>query len=140
MKLILTLLTTIFTFLLPIKALILSVILFVLLDTIIGVYAVIKIHGWKSFRSGKLFNIAPKTFLYCSTIVLSFLVDKFILGGSLMGIQYLLSKGISVLWIYIEVKSIDENSQKLGNRPFVDLIKELFIKLKGVKKDINEIV
>lgn len=139
MKLTLSFLTTIFTFLLPIKALILLVIGFVILDTISGVYATIKIKGKKSFRSGILFNIVPKTFLYSSTIILSFLIDKFILGGSLMGIQYLLSKGISVLWIYIEVKSIDENSQKLGYRPFLELIKELFTKLKGVKKDINEI-
>jgi len=139
MKLILSFLTTILTFLLPIKALILLVIGFVILDTISGIYSTIKTKGKKSFRSGLLFNIVPKTFLYSSTIILSFLIDKFILGGSLMGVQYLLSKGISVLWIYIEVKSIDENFQKLGYRPFLELVKELFTKLKGVKKDINEI-
>lgn len=139
MKILTYLLTTIFTFLLPIKALILMVIGFVILDTLMGVYVTIKKEGRKSFRSGKLWNIVPKTFLYSSTIILSFLVDKFVLGGSLMGISYLLSKSISVLWTYIEIKSIDENSQKLGNRPFLDLVKELFIKLKMIKNDINQI-
>lgn len=139
MKLLGTFITTIFTFLLPIKALVLMVVGFVLLDTITGVYATIKNNGRKSFRSGILFNIVPKTFLYSSTIVLSFLVDKFVVGGSLMGISFLLSKACSVLWTYVEIKSVDENLQKLGHKPLIDTIKEIFMKLKLIKKDINEI-
>jgi len=139
MKLLGTFLTTLITFLLPIKALVLLVIGMVLLDTITGVYVTIKTFGRKSFRSGFLFNIVPKTFLYTSTIVLSFMVDKFILGGSLMGISLLLSKACSVLWTYIEIKSIDENLQKLGHKPLLETVKEFFVKLKLIKKDINEI-
>lgn len=139
MKLLLTFLTTIGTFLLPIKMLVVLVVCMVLLDTSTGIYATIKVFGRKSFRSGILFNIVPKTLLYTSTIVLSFIVDKFILGGSLMGIQFLLSKACAVLWTYIEVKSVDENLQKLGHKPLIDTIKEFFAKLKMFKKDINEI-
>lgn len=139
MKLLLTFLTTIGTFLLPIKMLVVLVVCMVLLDTSTGIYATIKVFGRKSFRSGILFNIVPKTLLYTSTIVLSFIVDKFILGGSLMGIQFLLSKACAVLWTYIEVKSVDENLQKLGHKPLIDTIKEFFVKLKMFKKDINEI-
>jgi hypothetical protein len=37
------------------------------------------------------------------------------------------------------MKSIDETSQKLGNRPFVFVLKDIIEKAKSFKKDINEI-
>ncbi len=134
------LLSIICTFLMPIKALVLMVMLFTLLDTITGIYAAIRIGGRKEFRSGKLWNLVPKVFMYSVTILLSFLVDSFVLGGTTLGIKFLISKACSVLWTYVEVKSIDENSQKLGNRPFLDVVKELLRKAASLKKDINKIV
>jgi len=124
--------------LLPIKPLVLIVVSMVILDTIFGVWACLKIEGRQEFRSGKLWNIVPKVFLYSVTILLSFLMDKYILEGELFSIPFLLSKAISVLWIYIEGKSIDENSQKMGNRPIVIIMKELVTGIKDFKKDINE--
>ena len=50
----------------------------------------------------------------------------------------LVSKVVTIFWIYIEVKSIDETSQKLGNKSFYFTIKNLLTKLKDLKKDINE--
>ena len=50
-----------------------------------------------------------------------------------------MSKVVTIFWIYIEVKSIDETSQKLGNKSFYFTIKNLHTKLKDLKKDINEI-
>lgn len=140
MKTLFGLLTVICTFLMPIKALVLTVIAFVILDTITGIYSTIKLNGRKSYRSGRLWNIVPKTFMYSGVILLSFLVDKFILGGSLLGISYMLSKAASVLFIYIETLSINENSMKLGNKSFFDILKDLVIRLKSAKKDINEII
>ena len=127
------------SFILPIKPLVLIVVSLTLLDTMIGIYASIKIDGRESFRSGKLFNIVPKVFFYSVTILISFLVDTYILGGEVFSISLLLSKSASVLWSYIEIKSIDENSQKLGNRPVMEVIKSLITGIKTVKKDINEI-
>ena len=132
------LLLTILTFLTPIKFLVLMVVGFILLDTILGVYSTIKLNGRKSYKSSRFFNIVIKTFFYTSTILLFFLVDNFILGGSLWGIPYLLSKSISVLWIYSETKSMDETSIKLGNRPIFDIIKEMVFRFKDLKKDLNE--
>jgi hypothetical protein len=34
---------------------------------------------------------------------------------------------------------MDENSQKLGNQPILDRVKELFKLFKGIKKDINKV-
>ena len=124
---------------LPIKPLVLIVVGIVLLDTIVGVYASIKMNGKKSFRSGKLFNIVPKVFFYSVTILLSFLVDKYILGGEILSIPFLLSKSACVLWTFIETKSIDENLQKLGNKPIMVTIKNLITGVKNIKKDINEL-
>ena len=124
--------------LLPIKPLVIIVISMVMLDTIFGVWACLKVEGKKEFRSGKLWNMVPKVFLYSVTILLSFMLDKYIFGGELFSIPFLLSKAISILWIYIEAKSIDENSQKMGNRPVVTIMKELVTGIKDFKKDINE--
>jgi hypothetical protein len=137
MKTFLAILTIIGSFFAPIKALILLTILFVVADTIFGVYATIKLNGKDSFRSGKLFNIVVKTFFYASTIMLSFLIDKFIFGGAINGIAYLLSKAATLFWIYIESKSLDETSMKLGNRSVWVIAKEAIWKYRDLKKDIN---
>jgi hypothetical protein len=42
-------------------------------------------------------------------------------------------------WIYIEIKSLDESSIKLGNKSFWVLLKEIN-KLKDIKKDLNDII
>ena len=124
---------------LPIKPLVLIVVSIVFLDTIVGIYSSIKIEGKKSFRSGKLWNIVPKVFFYSVTILLSFLVDKYILGGETFSIPFLLSKSACVLWTFIETKSIDENLQKLGNKPIMVTIKNLITGVKKIKTDINDI-
>jgi hypothetical protein len=127
------------TFLLPIQGLLLLIISVTLLDTIVGVYVAIKKEGRASFRSGKLFNLAPKLFFYVGTTLVLFLVDKYILQGALFNVSYLLSKSISMVWVYTELKSLDELSIKLGNKPFIAKAKELVSFIKKIKTDINEV-
>jgi hypothetical protein len=127
------------TFLMPIQGLLLLVIGVVLLDTASGVYAAIKLNGRKAFRSGVLFNIAPKLFMYVGTTLLLYMTDTFIFQTQLFSIQFLLTKSISMIWVYTELKSIDENSQKLGNKPFLDNARDVFKIIKNFKKDINNI-
>jgi hypothetical protein len=57
----------------------------------------------------------------------------------MFGIELLFSKVIAILWIYIEVKSIDETSIKLGNKPLLTIIKEMINVFKSLKKDIGNI-
>jgi hypothetical protein len=45
---------------------------------------------------------------------------------------------MTTLWIYIEIKSLDESSIKLGNKSFWVLLK--VNKLKDIKKDLNDII
>jgi hypothetical protein len=109
-------------------------------DTVFAIYATIKLNGIKSFQSNKLFNLAIKTFFYMGSLLLAFTIDTFIVSSNTMfGIELLFSKVIAILWIYIEVKSIDETSIKLGNKPLLTIIKEMINVFKSLKKDIGNI-
>lgn len=114
--------------------------LFIFSDTVFGIYTSIKLGGVGTFKSHKLFNVVIKSFFYLTTIIMAYLIDKYILVGSVFGIDYLLAKVLTFFWIYIETKSLDESSMKLGNKSFWVLLKELINKLKSVKKDLNELI
>jgi len=130
------LLFSFFTFLTPIFGMVLLVAGFVFLDTCAGVYVARKN---KDFQSDKLFNVVVKTFFYMTTILLSFLVDTYIFENKIANIGYLSSKAVTMFWIYIECKSLDEKSVKLGNKPFHETMTALIKRIKAWKKDINEI-
>ena len=135
-----TLLVLIATILTPIKGLLLVTGMAVLLDTIFAIYTTIKLYGCKSYQSTKLFNIVVKSFFYLGSITLAFFIDTHIIGvNKIMNIDLFLSKVITIFWLYIECKSIDETSQKHGNKPFYIIIKNMLDKAKELKKDINEI-
>ena len=135
-----TVLITLLTFLTPIKGLLILTGIAVFLDTIFAIYVTIKLNGWQSYQSTKLFNIVVKSFFYFGSIVLAFFIDTHIIEqNTLFGINLLISKVVTVFWLYIEIKSIDETSQKLGNKSFYFTIKSLMSRVKDLKKDINEI-
>lgn len=140
MKILLTVIAIITTFLTPIAGLLFVMFGFVLIDTLFGIYTNVKIEGIQAYKSHKLFNLVVKLFFYLSTIIAAFLINKFILNEVIFGIQYLVPKTITALWIYIEMKSIDESSMKLGNKSFWVLISEMIDKLKGIKSDLNELI
>jgi hypothetical protein len=124
----------------PVKAFIVTISLFVLADTALAIYWTIKINGMKSFKSNKLFNVVVKTFFYMGAILLAFLIDTFIFEGILLGIKLLITKGLTLMFCWIELKSIDETSMKLGNKSIWIHFKELISKSKDIKKDLNDIV
>jgi len=130
------LLFTFFSFLTPIYGMVLLVAFSVFIDTCAGIYVARK-HN--DYQSHKLFNIVVKTFFYMTTILLAFLIDTYIFDKKLANIGYLSSKIVTMFWIYIECKSIDEKSQKLGNKPFHEILTTLIKRIKSWKKDINEI-
>ncbi|WP_144336331.1 phage holin family protein [Flavobacterium daemonense] len=140
LKILLLCVAIITTFLTPIAGLLWLMMLFVLLDTSFGIYVSIKLEGLKSFKSHKLFNIVVKLFFYLMTIIMSFLVNKYLLSETLFGIKFLIPKIVTALWTYIEIKSIDESSMKLGNKSVWVLLKEMIDRLKGIKSDLNELI
>jgi|688.fasta_scaffold723684_2 hypothetical protein len=141
MNFIKNLILTITTFLAPIQGLLLMLILMIAIDTLMAIYVSVKMNGWKSFRSAMLRKgMTSKVFLYLGTVMLAFMADKFIMGGSAFGIANLLSKGLASIWIYSEVKSMDENSMKLGNRSFFVVSKEFFKKMTGYKEEAKKLI
>ena len=127
---------SIITFLTPILGMVALVACAVGLDTFAGIHIARKN---KDYQSDKLFNVVVKTFFYMTTILLAFLIDTFIFEKKLANIGYLSSKAVTMFWIYIEAKSLDEKSVKLGNRPFHVIMTALIKRIKAWKKDINEI-
>ena len=126
-------------FIMPIKGLLILTGCAVFADTIFAIYASVKLKGWSSFKSTKLFNIVVKTFFYLGSIIMAFLIDKFVIEKNLLfGVDLLISKVITIFWIYIEIKSIDETSIKIGNKSLYILIKSFMKNAKDLKKDINE--
>ena len=135
------LLLSILTFFVPIQGLLLLLIFMVSLDTLMAIYVSIKTRGIKSFRSALLRKgMTAKIFLYLGTVILAYMVDVYILNGATFGIQHLLSKGLSAIWTYAEIKSMDENSMKLGNRSFFVITTEFFKKITGFKDEVNKIL
>ncbi|MDA6068978.1 phage holin family protein [Flavobacterium sp. AC] len=111
----------------------------VLIDTILGIYTTIKLNGKASFKSHFLFNIVIKLGFYFATIMLAHGISIAFFGSVLFGIIDFIPKIITALWLYIEIKSMDETSMKLGNRSFWVIVKEFISKLKTLKSDINKI-
>lgn len=138
-QIIITLLCSIFTFLLPIKGLVILITLAVAIDTTFGIYVNCYKLG-KPFRSHKFFNVAVKSFFYMFTILMAFLIDTHIFDGvlPLLNVPNGLSKIVTIIWTLNEIKSMDESSQKLGNQPFWDIIKGYISKAKELKEDLND--
>ena len=134
-----TALITFLVFITPIKGLMCLISFAVAFDTLFAIYVSIKQKGIKSFKSTKLFNIVVKTFFYMGGILFAYLIDNYIFEGKLLDIKFLISKIVTFVWLYIEIKSIDETSMKLGNKSLWVIFKELVSKAKDLKKDINEI-
>ena len=135
------LLITLMTFLAPIQGLMILLISFILFDTIMAIYISIKMKGIKSFKSALLRKgMTSKVFLYLGSVIISYLVDLYVMNGTTFGIKLLLSKLLTSIWCYAELKSCDENSIKLGNRSFFVILKEFFQKITGYKDDIKKII
>lgn len=132
---------TLMTFLAPIKGLIILLICFITFDTIMAIYVSVKTRGWSSFRSALLRKgMTSKVFLYLGSVMISYLIDLYVMEGSTFGIKLLLSKGLTSIWCYAEIKSCDENSMKLGNRSFFVIMKEFFQKITGYKDAVKKII
>jgi len=127
---------TFLSFISPIKGLFVLVGMAVALDTLAGIYIARKN---KTFCSNSLFNIVVKTFFYMGTILMAYFADLYVFEEKLLDIPYLMAKITAVFWMYIEAKSLDEKSVKLGNKPFTVIISNLIKWVKSIKKDINEI-
>jgi hypothetical protein len=131
---------TIAAFLMPISGLLFLVGFVIVLDTITGVWKSIK--NKVKITSRGLSAIISKMLLYEVTVILFYMIDKFILNNIILhffSVDLLLTKILALILVSIEVMSINENYKAVKGLDLWQAMKNLFARAKDIKKDIDEI-
>ena len=126
-------------FLAPIQGILITVGVLILADTILGVWKARKLK--EKISSRKLSQIISKMFLYEGTIVLFFMIDKFILGDILQqffAVEYLLTKVVALVLASIEVFSMDENYRAVRTYGLWHAFKKLVGRARDVKGELKD--
>jgi hypothetical protein len=133
---------TFFVFIQPIVGLFFLVLVFMLVDTGYAIYSVVRVNkGWSKFSSRKLSDIIVKGVIYGGGVLVSHMIDSFILKDSLLfGIPPVAAKVTAFVILFIEGKSIDETRIKLGKRSFFVMLREWINKGKRFKQDVNDLI
>ena len=112
------------------------------IDTFTGIK---KAHKLKEkITSRKLSSIISKLALYEVTVIMFFLIDKFILNDILLtffSVPFMLTKIVALVLASVEVISINENIKVISTRN-LDLwqsAKALFVRAKDIKDNLNKI-
>jgi len=123
-------------FLAPIATVIFAVIFLIFVDLITGILASMKEK--ERITSSAMSRTIAKTFVYCTTIIVTFVVHKYLLVGFDFPIESIVSGFIALT----EMKSILENMDRISNHSVLkDLIlifsneRERRLPPKPVKKD-----
>ena len=126
----------------PIQGLLIAVAFGIFLDTFTGIFKSVKLNGWRSIRSRILSNIVSKMLLYQTTILLLYVIDKFLLNEFVklhFTIDFMFTKLVAILLIFIELVSIKENVEAALKIDIWKMLKNLLNRAKEVKADINQI-
>ena len=133
------LITFILFFFQPIQGLFILVGTIVFIDMIFAIYTTVKLFGWHSFKSGKLFNTVPKLIMYFIVLMVFHAVDSLILkDGLFFGIPEITAKATAMFLTFIEFKSIDEKVVKLGKKSLFEQAYDFLKSLWNFKKNINQ--
>jgi hypothetical protein len=112
-------LTSIIVFLTPVAPLMVVIALAILIDTFLGLY---------------------KALFYELLIIILYPIDVYIMGGSIYGIEHLLTKAGVVLLVFIEALSVDENIRAINkNRGFEFYFNKLLTVIKKGKATFTDI-
>ena len=141
-KEILTLTSIIFAFFLPISGILIMIGVLIAIDTFTGIWKANKLK--EKITSRKLSSIISKLALYEITVIMFFLIDRFILNDIILtffSVPFMLTKVTALVLASIEVMSINENYKVISNKN-LDLwqsMKLLFSRAKDIKDDIDKI-
>lgn len=125
------------SFLMPIKPLLMSVILFILIDTITGLIKACKLK--EKISSRKLGDVVGKCILYISSIILVYIFEEFLLE-SFVGDGHPVTKITAIIWSLIEFGSIIENINSIYNINLYKIFKNLVTRTKEIKDDVESII
>lgn len=132
------LLAMLWTFFLPVSGLFMLVGFCIGLDTTTGIWKAYKLK--EKISSRKLSGIISKMMLYEVTIILFFLIDKFILNAIMLkffSVPLMLTKIVALILISIELMSINENVIAVKGLNLWEAMRALFARAKIIKTDID---
>ena len=136
----LTLISICFAFFLPISGILLMIGVLISIDTITGIWKANKIGD--KITSRKLSSIISKLALYEVTVIMFFLIDKFILNDIILtffSVPFMLTKIVALVLSSIEVMSINENYKIVKGIDLWQSMKLLFARAKDIKEDLNKL-
>ena len=134
------LLAVISTFFMPISGILFLIVFAILVDTITGI--------WKSRKlkipitSRGLSAIVSKLFLYEVAVILTYMIDKFILNDIILvffSIPLMLTKILALVLVSIEVISTSENYEAVRGINIWSSLKNLLQRSREIKQDIDTI-
>lgn len=128
-------------FISPIAGVLLAVGLFILLDMIIAYWRV-KATKQKWTSKKMRLGLVPKFISYQLSVIIFFVMDKFILNDFVkyfIQYEFLFTKVIALTFIFIELKSIDENWAVVKGKGLFASLKEMLNVGKSIKDDIKNI-
>ena len=136
----LTLISICFAFFLPISGILIMIGVLISIDTITGIWKAKKLG--EKITSRKLSSIISKLALYEITVIMFFLIDKFILNEIILtffSVPFMLTKVTALVLASIEVMSINENYKIVKGIDLWQSMKLLFARAKEVKEDLNKL-
>ena len=136
----LTLISICFAFFLPISGILIMIGVLISIDTITGIWKANKLG--EKITSRKLSAIISKLALYEITVIMFFLIDKFILNEIILtffSVPFMLTKVTALVLASIEVMSINENYKIVKGIDLWQSMKLLFARAKEVKEDLNKL-
>jgi len=139
-KEILTLTSIIFAFFLPISGILIMIGVLIAIDTFTGIWKAKKLK--EKISSRKLSGIISKLALYEITVIMFFLIDRFILNDIMLtffSVPFMLTKVTALVLASIEVLSINENYKVVKGIDLWQSMKLLFSRAKEIKEDLNKI-
>ena len=129
---------SLFVFITPVIPLIWLVLLFVISDTALGVWA--SFREKKQIKSRKLARVVSKITIYCLMIMMVYSLDVLILSTWIDDKMLVTKIGAGVL-CFVEGFSMDENIRRFNNnKGVVFYLEKLFTAVKGVKVKYNDVI
>ena len=132
------LLAVVSAFFLPISGILFLIGFAILVDTITGIWKAKKLKI--KITSRGLSAIISKLFLYEVAVILTYLIDRFILNDILLqffSVPLMVTKILSLVLVSIEVISINENIKAVKGIDLWASLKNLLQRSKEIKKDID---
>ena len=136
----LTLISICLAFFIPISGILIMIGVLIAIDTFTGIWKANKLED--KITSRKLSSIISKLALYEVTVIMFFLIDRFILNDIILtffSVPFMLTKIVALVLSSIEVMSINENYKVVKGIDLWQSMKLLFARAKDIKDDINKI-